>query len=107
MDGDDVQTIEEIGSKDAVRYRSRELAIRRGDQTNVDGDVTCVADAPDLSLLDRAQELHLQGGHDFRDLVEKQRSPGGGGEDAFGGGDRARKSPFRVTEELGFHQRFR
>src|SRR5438552_2009179 len=106
LNRDDVQTIEEILSKDSVRDRARELAIRGGDQSDVDSDVADVADPPDLSLLNRAQQLYLQGRRDLGDLVEKECSAGGGGEEAFAGRDGTCEGPSHVAEELRFHQRF-
>src|SRR5438094_7456137 len=61
LNRDDVQAIEEILTKDTVRDGTRELPIRCGDQPDVDGDVAYVADTPDLPLLNRAQQLYLQG----------------------------------------------
>src|SRR5207244_9956604 len=59
MDRDHVQAIEEVLAEHPVSDGLRDLAVRRGDQPHVDLDVARVADAADLALLDRAQELDL------------------------------------------------
>ena len=51
--------------------------MRRGDDAHVDLDVTRVAEAPDLLLLEGAQELHLQVERQLADLVEEQRPAAG------------------------------
>src|SRR5215467_4166325 len=57
LDGNDVEPIEEVLAQDPVGHRLGHVAIRGGDQPHVDLDVARVADAADLALLNRAQEL--------------------------------------------------
>src|SRR5947207_7983384 len=104
VDRDDVEAVEEILSEDPVLHGLRDVAVRCRDQAHVHLDVLRVPDAPDLALLDHAQELHLERWGDLRDLVEEERAAVGGRKEAHGARDRARERPLDVTEELRLHQ---
>jgi hypothetical protein len=71
---DDVDSIVEILAKPLVLDHLFELAVRRGDEADVDRHLALGADRPDLALLNRAQELGLERQRHLADLVEKQRS---------------------------------
>src|SRR5213594_2859747 len=83
----------------------RHVTVRRGDQPNVDLEVARVADATDLALLDRAQELDLDRRRDLGDLVEEERPAGRRREEPDRVGHRSREGAFRVAKELGLHER--
>src|SRR5258705_2518724 len=104
VDRDDVESIEEVLAKNTVGYRLGHVAIGRGDQPHVDLDVARVADAANLPLLNRPQELHLYGLGHLGDFVEEEASAVGGGEQADRVGDRSGEGALYVSEELGLHQ---
>src|SRR6266852_861654 len=106
VDGNDVEPVEEVLSKDSVGDRLGDVAIRGGDQPYVDFDVARIADAADLPLLDRTQELHLDGLGHLGDLVEKEAAAVSRGEQADRVGDGAGEGALHVSEELGLHQGF-
>ena len=82
-----------------------QIAIGRRDDAGVDLDVALTADAPDLALLQRPQQLRLDGGRDFADLVEEDRAVAGDFEQAGLVAHRARERPAHVSEQLGLQQR--
>ena len=51
-----------------------QVAVRGGDEPHVDADRLDAADALELALLQRAQELHLHLDRDLADLVEEERA---------------------------------
>jgi len=59
-----------------------EIAICRRHDAGVDLDVALTADAPDLPLLQGPEQLRLDGGRDFANFVEKDRSVAGDFEQA-------------------------
>ena len=81
-----------------------EVAVGRGDDAHVDGDLLLPADRLDAALLERAQQLRLQIDRQLADLVEEQRAAVGALERALairvGAGERA----FDVTEQLRLDQ---
>ena len=60
-----------------------------------------------LSGLKGVQELHLNMGWDFSDLIQEQRAAVGALEASLLLTDSAGKGPFFKAEELGFNQGFR
>ena len=78
---DDVETVEEILAQDALGDGALDVAVRGGDEADVDLDVAGVAHLTDLPLLDGAEQLDLHGLGDLGDLVEKERAAIGGGEE--------------------------
>src|SRR5262249_7923790 len=96
----------EIGAEAARVHLGAQVAVRRGDDAQVDGDELVRADAPDLAVLERAQELRLEIRREIADLVEKERparrlleradAPG------VGAGERALLVPEQLAlEEVG------
>src|SRR4029078_3005184 len=75
------------------------------DQADVDLDGLEAADALELALLDRAQELDLHLDRDLADLVEEQRAAVGELEPAGLARRRAGERALLVAEQLGLHQR--
>src|SRR6185503_13624090 len=75
IDGENVDSIVKIISETTVGYHRAQVAVRGGNHANIDGNLMCSADAPDLSLLKRAQEFCLHRYVEFSNLIEEQRSP--------------------------------
>ena len=73
VERDDVETVEEILAQDALGDGAPDVAVRGGDEADVDLDVAGVAHPTDLPLLDGAEQLDLHGLGDLGDLVEKER----------------------------------
>src|SRR5256885_11649721 len=107
LNRNDVQSVEEILSQDAVGDRPGDVPVRGGDQPYIDLDVASVADAADLPLLDHAQELHLHRLRHFGDLVEEQRAAVSGGEQADRVGYRAGERAPDIAAEFGLPESLR
>ena len=71
---DDVEAVEEILAERAGLDRGLEVAVGRRDQPEVDAYRPRAADALELALLQRAQQLRLQRERQLADLVEEQRA---------------------------------
>src|SRR2546422_7900626 len=91
LDRDDVEAIEEILAQDVLLHGLLEIAVRRRDQADIDLHVLRFADAPDLSLLDRPEQLDLERLRDLGDLVEEERAAVRGGKEPDLVGDGAGK----------------
>ena len=104
-DFDHGEAVVEVLAKELVGDRLAQVAVRRGDDADV--DLACLegADALDLLVLQGAQELGLSGDGHVADLVEEERAFAGGFEEAglvaVGAGEGAAD----VAEELGFEER--
>ena len=70
----DVEPVEQILAEAAARDLLLEVAVGRGDEAHVDVDRLDAADALELALLQRAQQLDLHLDRDLADLVEEQRA---------------------------------
>jgi hypothetical protein len=71
---DDAQPVEQVAAEPTFCDLLDEIAIGRGDHANVYGPQPVRADAPDLSLLENAQQLHLHRQRDFAYFVEQEGS---------------------------------
>src|ERR1700730_10483197 len=100
-----VEAIEEIFAEAALVDHLREIAVRGGDDTCVDGDGLCRADGPDLAALERAQELGLQARRHLADLVEQERPAMRFLEQPLLVRGRSREGPLDVAEELRLEER--
>ena len=107
VNGDHVQAVEEVLPERAVAHGGLQVFVGGRDEAHLHLHVLGVPHPPDLPLLDGAQELDLEQGRDFGDLVQEQRSAVGGGEEADLVGHRAREGSLDVPEELGLHEPFR
>ena len=76
FDRDDVEAVEEVGSEAAGLYFFCQVAIRRGDDSQVDGDLKQSAEALDFVFLKRTEELDLDLGGQFADFIEEKRAAG-------------------------------
>ena len=90
-----------------LAHRVGEIAVRGGDDPDVDRHRPGAADAVDHALLNGAQQLGLQPHVHFGDFVEQQRAAIGLLEFADAARHRAGKRALLVAEQLGFEQRFR
>src|SRR5207253_329890 len=69
----DVDAVVEVLAETSRLRLGGEIAVRRGDDADVDLDVLGVTEPADRLLLQRAEELHLQIERKLSDLVEEQR----------------------------------
>src|SRR5581483_551642 len=107
LDVDDVQAVEEVQAEPPAARLRLEVAVRRGDQADVDRDGEARAERRHLALLDGAQELRLQREGDLGDLVEEERSAFRGPEDAVVVVHGTGEGPATVAEELAVERRLR
>ena len=70
----DIEAEQQILAERAVAHRFGEIAVRGGDDADVDRHRPGAADAVDDALLDGAQQLGLQPHVDLGNLVEQQRA---------------------------------
>src|SRR5690606_20226882 len=94
-----VEAVEEVRAERALSAHLLEVAMGRGDDAHVDGDLFVAADAHDLLRLEDAEQRRLRAWRQLADLVEEQRAAVCLLEDALrlsiGAGERA----LLVTEE--------
>jgi Aldo/keto reductase family len=81
-DPDDVDAKIEILAEALLRDGRVEIAVRGGDDPDVEGDLSIPADGSHLALLQRPQQLGLHAERHVADLVEKQRPARGLSEQA-------------------------
>ena len=104
---DDVQPVEEILAERAGPGRRLQVAVRRGNQPEVHPHRPRAADALELPLLQRAQQLRLQRERQLADLVEEERAAVGQLHLALLEADRAGERPLLVAEQLRSREVFR
>ena len=100
VDGEDVQTIEEIGPERTAAHVLVQVAIGRGDDADVDLGRVRGAEALELLLLQHAQQLHLHISGQLTNLVEKDRAVVGELESPFLLLHRAGERTSLVTEQF-------
>jgi hypothetical protein len=71
---DDAQPVKQVAAEPTFRHLLDKIAVSRGDHANVYRPQPIPADAPDLSLLENAEELHLHRQRDFAYFVEQEGS---------------------------------
>src|SRR5881409_3350867 len=74
MGGEDVQAVVEVFAEALLLDQPSEVAVRRGDQADVDLDRPGAADTLELLLLEDPEELRLELERDLADLVEEERA---------------------------------
>src|SRR6202158_1797818 len=104
LDGDHVYTVVELLAKLPLSGCLAKIAIRRRHEPHVHIDEAGTADATDLTLLQRAQELDLKTQRQLADLVKKERAPVSDLYKALLGAHGAREGALFVSEELGLEQ---
>ena len=77
MDVDHVEPVVEVLAELPLAHVRREVAVRRGDEAEVDADVFVAADALYGARFEGPEELYLRGEVDLRDFVEEERSAAG------------------------------
>ena len=102
-----VQPEEQILPKSPLRHFLLEVAIRGRDQTDIDRQRLRSADAFKLTLLQHAQQLHLNCRTQIADLVEKQCAAIRQLETTLVRLRRRSKRALLVTKQLRLDQRFR
>ena len=106
FDRHDVQPIEEILAEIAFFDAALEIAIGRGDHADIHLLREAAADALEAAFLQHAQQFGLEGGGDFADFIEHERSAVGQFETAAAEFVGAGEGAFFVAEEFGFEKIF-
>jgi len=117
FDGEDRQTVIQVGAEAAFPYFLAQVAVGCGDDAGAADALLGFADALELAVFQDAQQLRLQFERQFADLVEKQRAVlgvleiarlglGGAGEGALGVAeqgrlDQGRRDGGAVEGEIG------
>ena len=104
-DRDHVDAVEEVVAELALPDELRGVAVGRGHETDVHVDELGPADATDLPLLKRPEELGLERLGQLADLVEEERAPVRDLDHPRLGPVRAGERAALVTEQLGLEQR--
>ena len=107
VDGDHIQTVEEVFAEGALLDLAGQRLVGGRDDAHVDLAVFGVAHAAELAVLQHAQQLGLDGGGNVGDFVEEEGAAVGDFEQALLVGDRAGEGAALVAEEFAFQQRFR
>src|SRR5690606_2017387 len=94
----------EISAKRTARHHLLDRSIRGRDETHVDAACRDAAQASELALFDRAQQLGLRRGGQIADFVQKHTAAIAGFEQPRLGGDRTRERAALVTEQLAVEQ---
>ena len=100
----DVEAEQQVLAERALAHRLGQVAVRGGDDADVDRHRPGAADAVDHALLDGAQQLGLQPHVHLGDFVEQQRAAVRLLELADAARDRAGEGALLVAEQLGFEQ---
>src|SRR5262245_21775876 len=74
FDGNDVETIEQVGAEASLGDFTLEVRVGGGHQPAVDLDRLRSADGDDLAFLQRAQQLDLRGVRHVANLVQEERA---------------------------------
>jgi hypothetical protein len=101
------EPVEEIGTEPSAVHGGLEILIRCSDHPDVDVEGRGAADAPDLALLEHAQQLRLGAQREIADLVEEQRAAVRQLERAGRAADRVGEGAFLVAEKLALDERLR
>src|SRR6185436_8644619 len=104
LNAHDRQAIEEVLTKIAALYGSRQMPIRRRDDPDIDRRRAIRPYRPYLSLLDRAQKLRLGIEWQFADLIQKERPAVGFGEETLTIRCRAGEGTTHMPEQLALEE---
>ena len=98
------QAVVQVLAKRLRLDHRRQIAVRGGDDADVDAHRPLAADAHDLAVLHDAQQAHLRGEGELADFVEEQRAAVGLLEPALAPRHRAGERALLVAEELRVDQ---
>src|SRR6266566_842822 len=104
-DREHAQPIVQIAAELARLDHAPEVAVRGGDDADVEPPHAGGAERPHLAVLHDAQELRLERGHEVLDLVEEERAAIGELQHARALLHRAGEGAARVSEELALGER--
>jgi hypothetical protein len=104
VDGEDSEPVEEIFAEAALREGPGQVAIRGGEDPDVDLHGARAADALELTVLEDAKKLRLEVQGELADLVQEERPAVGELEAAHAGGGRAREGALLVAEQLALDE---
>ncbi len=107
VDLHDVQPVEQILAELAAGNGLREVAVGRGDETDVDAQFLRAADAGERAVFEKAQQLGLERLAHVGDFVEENRAAVGFLDAAGLLFERAGERALFVAEQFAFEQRFR
>src|SRR2546430_13270556 len=107
MQRNDVEPVVEIGAEGSAADLLFELAIRRRDQSHIDGLRLRASHWNHFTLLEHSKQLDLRGRRRLADFVEEEASFGGGGEEATLVLDCTGERSLHVTEQLALEQALR
>ena len=99
---EDVEAIIEILAEFTFFHVAEQIAIRGGEQANVNLDRAVAADAFEFAFLEHAKQFRLQVEGDFAHFVEEQGALISQFEAAFAAFGRARKGPAFMAEKFAF-----
>jgi hypothetical protein len=100
-DREDADAEPEVLAEAAVGDHVSQVAVRRGDDADVDVWSCWPPTRSKRAVLEHAQQSHLRGGAELADLVEEERAAVGALEPACALRERAREAAALVAEELG------
>src|SRR5205085_12609325 len=95
---DDVEAIVEVWTECALTDGFFEVSVGRANQSDINLERACAADALELSLLKHAQQFGLQERGHLADFIQKERAAVGHFELAFLLHERSRERAFLVSE---------
>ena len=101
----DVDAVVQVLAEAAFIDGRFQVAVRGGEDADVDGDFLLAADRPDLALLQGPQQLGLRGQRHLADFVEKQRPALGQREKSLAVAAGVGEGPLHVPEQLALQQR--
>ena len=107
LDHHDVDPVEQVLTKRPCADLGLEVARRRGEDSRIHPTRLLVANSPDFTLLQDAQQLCLQSERQLADFVQEDRSAVGGFEEARLVRARPGEGAAHVAEQLGLEQRLR
>src|SRR6185437_8734817 len=103
----DGETVVEIKTEISVDHPLFKIAVRGGDDANVDPSNLVITDALEFAALEEAKELGLNGEWEFANLVKEECASVGGFDAAGAGLDGSGEGAAGVTEEFSFEKRLR
>ncbi|MNV23185.1 hypothetical protein D3C71_1141900 [compost metagenome] len=101
------QPVVQVGAERAIAHLLAQVAVGGGDHAHVHAARAVGAQALDLAVLQRAQQLSLHGQWQLAHLVEEQRAALGRLEAPWPVGHRARERAAHMAKQLALGQRLR